>query len=141
MLTAPPVEGWSLCYAAVPPRVDLVAVMGWASRRVLSWRLSNKMDADFCVAALEEAIACYGVPEIFNTDQGSQFTSFVFTDVLKANGIRISMDGKDRWMDRLRHRRMHCVRHSSKLLRKERRVAGHGDSGKVGQQSACDCLS
>jgi putative transposase len=79
----------------------LVAVMDWASRKVRAWRLSNTMDADFCVAALEEAIACYGVPEIFNTDQGSQFTSFAFTDVLKANGIRISMDGKGkgRWMD------------------------------------------
>jgi len=77
----------------------LVAVMDWASRKVLAWRLSNTMDADFCVAALEEAIARYGVPEIFNTDQGSQFTSFAFTDVLKDNGIRISMDGKGRWMD------------------------------------------
>jgi len=77
----------------------LVAVMDWASRKVLAWRLSNTMDADFCVAALEEAIARYGVPEIFNTDQGSQFTSFAFTAVLKDNGIRISMDGKGRWMD------------------------------------------
>jgi putative transposase len=77
----------------------LVAVMDWASRKVLAWRLSNTMDADFCVAALEEAIARYGKPEIFNTDQGSQFTSFAFTDVLKENGIRISMDGKGRWMD------------------------------------------
>ncbi len=77
----------------------LVAVMDWASRKVLAWRLSNTMDADFCVAALEEAIGRYGVPEIFNTDQGSQFTSFAFTDVLKSNGIRISMDGKGRWMD------------------------------------------
>ena len=77
----------------------LVAVMDWASRKVLAWRLSNTMDADFCVAALEEAIACYGMPQIFNTDQGSQFTSFAFTAVLKDNGIRISMDGKGRWMD------------------------------------------
>lgn len=77
----------------------LVAVMDWASRKVLAWRLSNTMDADFCVAALEEAIVRYGAPEIFNTDQGSQFTSFAFTDVLKDNGIRISMDGKGRWMD------------------------------------------
>jgi len=77
----------------------LVAVMDWASRNVLAWRLSNTMDGDFCVAALEEAIARYGLPEIFNTDQGSQFTSFAFTDVLKSNGIRISMDGKGRWMD------------------------------------------
>jgi putative transposase len=77
----------------------LVAVMDWASRKVLAWRLSNTMDADFCVAALEEAIARYGRPEIFNTDQGSQFTGFAFSDVLKSNRIRISMDGKGRWMD------------------------------------------
>ena len=77
----------------------LVAVMDWASRKVLAWQLSNTMDADFCVAALKEAIARYGAPVIFNTDQGSQFTSFAFTAVLKDNGIRISMDGKGRWMD------------------------------------------
>jgi putative transposase len=77
----------------------LVAVMDWASRKVLSFRLSNTMDADFCAAALEDAIARYGRPEIFNTDQGAQFTSVAFTGVLKDNGIRISMDGKGRWMD------------------------------------------
>jgi len=77
----------------------LVAVMDWASRRVLSWRLSNTMDNAFCCEALEEAIQRYGRPEIFNTDQGSQFTSTDFTGVLLENGIRISMDGKGRWMD------------------------------------------
>ena len=77
----------------------LVAVMDWVSRKVLSWRLSNTMETSFCVEALEDAIATYGAPEIFNTDQGSQFTSLEFTDVLKENGIRISMDGKGRWMD------------------------------------------
>ncbi len=77
----------------------LVAIMDWASRKVLAWRLSNTVEADFCVAALEEAIARYGKPEIFNTDQGSQFTSFVFTTTLKDAGIRISMDGRGRWMD------------------------------------------
>jgi putative transposase len=77
----------------------LVAVMDWHSRKVLSWRLSNTMDTDFCIAALEEAIEIYGTPEIFNTDQGSQFTSLSFTEVLKQNNIRISMDGKGRWMD------------------------------------------
>jgi putative transposase len=77
----------------------LVAIMDWASRSVLSWRLSNSMDSGFCVEALEEAIARYGIPEIFNTDQGSQFTSYDFTQVLKDNGIKISMDGKGRWMD------------------------------------------
>ena len=77
----------------------LVAVMDWASRRVLSWRLSNTMDSTFCCEALEEALQRYGRPEIFNTDQGSQFTSTDFTDMLKEHGIRISMDGKGRWMD------------------------------------------
>jgi len=77
----------------------LVAIMDWHSRKVLSWRLSNTMDASFCVEALEDALRQYGKPEIFNTDQGSQFTSCDFTDVLKDNGIKISMDGKGRWMD------------------------------------------
>ena len=77
----------------------LVAIMDWASRAVLSWRLSNSMDTSFCVAALEEALARFGTPEIFNTDQGSQFTSAAFTGVLMAAGVRISMDGRGRWMD------------------------------------------
>jgi putative transposase len=77
----------------------LVAVMGWASRAVLSWRLSNTMDVSFCVAALEEALARYGKPEIFNTDQGSQFTSAAFTGTLAGAGVTISMDGRGRWMD------------------------------------------
>jgi putative transposase len=77
----------------------LVAVMDWHSRKVLSWRLSNTLDADFCVSALEEALLKYGIPDIFNTDQGSQFTSFAFTNVLQSNGIRISMDGRGRWLD------------------------------------------
>ncbi len=77
----------------------LVAIMDWQSRKVLSWRLSNTMDTHFCVEALEEALTLYGVPDIFNTDQGSQFTSLEFTSVLKEHGINISMDGKGRWMD------------------------------------------
>jgi putative transposase len=77
----------------------LVAVIDWTSRAVLSWRLSNTMDASFCVEALEEALARYGRPEVFNTDQGSQFTGMTFTGVLVAAGIRISMDGRGRWMD------------------------------------------
>lgn len=77
----------------------LVAVMDWYSRKVLSLRLSNTMDTRFCEEALEEALACYGKPEIFNTDQGAQFTSNDFTDILKKNNIQISMDGKGRWMD------------------------------------------
>ena len=77
----------------------LVAVIDWYSRKVLSWRLSNTMDSDFCVEAIEEALARHGRPEIFNTDQGSQFTSTDFTDVLKKQDIKISMDGKRRWID------------------------------------------
>ena len=77
----------------------LVAIMDWASRAVLAWRLSNSMDIVFCVSALEEALARFGQPEIFNTDRGSQFTGAAFTGVLTAAGIRISMDGRGRWMD------------------------------------------
>jgi len=79
----------------------LVAVMDWRSRKVLSWRVSNTLDADFCVEALEEAIDRYGAPEIFNTDQGAQFTSNAFTDVLKHHDIQISMDGKGRVQDNI----------------------------------------
>ena len=77
----------------------LVAIIDWHSRRVLSWRVSNTLDTDFCIEALEEALQRYGAPQIFNTDQGSQFTSEAFTDVLKDRGIAISMDGKGRWVD------------------------------------------
>jgi putative transposase len=79
--------------------VYLVAVVDWYSRRVLSWRVSITMTEDFCIEAVEEAIAKYGKPEIFNTDQGSQFTSGGFTGLLLANGIDISMDGKGAWRD------------------------------------------
>ena len=79
--------------------VYLVAVMDWATRKVLSWRLSNSLSTEFCIEALEEAIARYGVPEIFNTDQGSQFTSSGFIEVLTRHEIRISMDGKGCWRD------------------------------------------
>lgn len=77
----------------------LVAIIDWASRAVLAWNLSNTMDVSFCVSALEAALARFGRPEIFNTDQGSQFTSAAFTGALAAAGIRISMDGRGRWMD------------------------------------------
>jgi len=77
----------------------LVAIMDWQSRKVLSWRLSNTMNTHFCIEALEEALARYGVPDIFNTDQGAQFTSCEFLAVLKDNEIKISMDGKGRWID------------------------------------------
>ena len=77
----------------------LVAIMDWHTRRVLSWRVSNTLDSEFCVEALEEALERFGPPEIFNTDQGAQFTSAAFTKVLKARDIEISMDGKGRWVD------------------------------------------
>jgi len=79
----------------------LVAIMDWATRHVLAWRLSNTMDASFCVEVLNEALSRYGKPEIFNTDQGSQFTSFDFTGVLKGAEITISMDGRGRCMDNI----------------------------------------
>src|SRR5437762_8205628 len=79
----------------------LVVIMDWVSRAVLAWRLSNTLGADFCVDALEEALSRYGQPEIFNTDQGSQFTSDDFTGTLKRQGIMISMDGKGRCMDNI----------------------------------------
>ncbi len=79
----------------------LVAVIDWASRAVLAWRLSNTMDTSFCLAALDEALVRYGRPKIFNTDQGAQFTSAAFTGKLEAAGIAISMDGRGRFMDNI----------------------------------------
>jgi len=79
----------------------LIAIMDWATRKVLSWRLSNTLDTRFCVEALKEALFKYGAPEIFNTDQGCQFTSEAFTSVLKTWNIRISMDGKGRFKDNI----------------------------------------
>jgi len=79
----------------------LIAIMDWATRKVLSWRLSNTLDTRFCVEALKEALFKYGAPEIFNTDQGCQFTSEAFTSVLKAWNIKISMDGKGRFKDNI----------------------------------------
>lgn len=93
---------WATDITYIPMRrgfVYLVAIVDWYSRRVLAWRLSNTLTTDFCIEALQEALLRYGVPEIFNTDQGSQFTSVEFTGVLKENGIRISMDGKGCWRD------------------------------------------
>jgi putative transposase len=77
----------------------LVAIMDWHTRKVLSWRVSNTMDSDFCVEALQEALNRFGAPEIFNTDQGAQFTADAFTRVLKDHDVTISMDGKGRWID------------------------------------------
>ncbi len=97
-----PDQVWCADVTYIPMRrgfLYLVAVMDWASRRVLAWRLSNTLEAAFCVAARDEALARHGRPAIFNTDQGSQFTSLDFTGRLAEAGIRISMDGRGRWMD------------------------------------------
>ncbi len=79
----------------------LVAIMDWHTRKVLAWRISNTLEADFCVVALNEAIHKSGPPGIMNTDQGSQFTSFAWTDQLRRAGVRISMDGKGRFLDNI----------------------------------------
>jgi putative transposase len=97
-----PNQVWCADITYIPMRrgfLYLVAIMDWMSRKVLAWRVSNTMDVEFCLEALEEALARFGKPEIFNTDQGSQFTSPRFTGVLQEAGIRISMDGRGRWMD------------------------------------------
>ena len=97
-----PNQVWAMDITYIPMRrgfVYLAAVVDWFSRRVLSWRLSITMEADFCIEAVEDALAHYGNPDIFNTDQGSQFTSEAFTGVLIENGIKISMDGKGAWRD------------------------------------------
>jgi putative transposase len=100
-ITAPN-QVWAMDITYIPMRkgfIYLAAVLDWATRRVLAWRLSNSLTTDFCIEAVEEAIHHYGTPEIFNTDQGSQFTSLDFVGLLQDQGIRISMDGKGRWVD------------------------------------------
>ena len=95
---------WCADITYIPMRkgfLYLVAIMDWASRRVLSWRLSNTLEADFCVEALDEAMLKFGPPKIFNTDQGSQFTGFKWIDTLSKAKIKISMDGKGRFMDNI----------------------------------------
>ena len=97
-----PNQVWCTDLTYIPMRrgfLYLVAVMDWATRKVLSWRVSNTMDVEFCVDALQDALARFGHPEVFNSDQGSQFTSPRFTGVLQQAGVRISMDGRGRWMD------------------------------------------
>ena len=99
-----PNEVWAMDITYIPMArgfVYLAAVMDWATRKVLSWRVSITMDFSFCLAAVEEAIARYGQPEIFNTDQGAQFTSAAFTGLLTSHGIRVSMDGKGCWRDNI----------------------------------------
>jgi putative transposase len=97
-----PNQAWAMDITYIPMAhgfVYLTAVLDWFSRRVLAWRVSITMEVDFCLDAVDEALARYGRPEIFNTDQGSQFTSAAFTDLLSDNAIRISMDGRGSWRD------------------------------------------
>ncbi len=97
-----PNQVWCADITYIPVRrgfMYLVAIMDWATRHVLAWRVSNTLDAGFCVEALDAALAGYGKPEIFNTDQGSQFTGDAFTGRLRADEIEISMDGRGRWLD------------------------------------------
>ena len=99
-----PNQVWAMDITYIPMArgfVYLTAVVDWYSRKILSWRLSNTMDTRFCLEAVDEALSKYGRPEIFNTDQGSQFTSEAFTSKLKENNIRISMDGKGSWRDNI----------------------------------------
>ncbi len=99
-----PDQVWCADVTYIPMRrgfLYLVAVMDWFSRMVLSWRLSNTLEPAFCVEALTQALSLYDAPEIFNTDQGSQFTSLPFTSLLQEAGARISMDGRGRWMDNI----------------------------------------
>ena len=97
-----PNQAWAMDITYIPMArgfVYLAVVLDWYTRRVLSWKVSITMDVHFCLEAVEEAIECYGTPEIMNTDQGSQFTSQAFTDLLKEHEIKISMDGKGSWRD------------------------------------------
>lgn len=99
-----PNEVWAMDITYIPMArgfVYLAVVMDWATRKALSWRISISLDTSFCVAAVEEAIARYGRPDIFNTDQGVQFTSAAFTGLLRAHGIQISMDGQGCWRDNI----------------------------------------
>lgn len=99
-----PNQVWASDITYIPTRQGhcyLVAVMDWYTRRALSWRISNTMDSRFCIEAVEEAIAKFGLPGIFNTDQGSQFTDEDFTKVLLAKGVKVSMDGRGRFMDNI----------------------------------------
>jgi len=99
-----PNQVWAADITYLPMRrgfLYLVAIMDWSTRKVLAWRISNTLEADFCVEALNEATTRFGSPEIVNTDQGSQFTSFAWTDRLRRMGVRISMDGKGRFLDNI----------------------------------------
>ena len=133
-----PNQVWCADITYIPMRrgfLYLVAIMDWYSRKILAWRLSNSMDAEFCVEALKDALAKHGTPEIFNTDQGSQFTSGVWIDVLSDAKVKISMDGKGRWIDNRMIERLwrslkyecvylHAFERGSEAMRWDRQMAG-----------------
>jgi putative transposase len=116
-----PNQVWATDITYIPMRrgfVYLVAVVDWFSRRVLSWRVSNTLTTDFCLDAVRKAIAKYGTPDIFNTNQGSQFTSMEFTNLLKQHSIKISMDGKGAWRDNIFVERLwRTVKHDEVYLK------------------------
>jgi putative transposase len=122
-----PNQVWASDITYIPTRQGhcyLVAVMDWYTRRVLSWRISNSMDSRFCIEAVEEAIAKFGLPGIFNTDQGSQFTDDDFTKVLLEKGVKVSMDGRGRFMDNIFVERLwRSVKHEEVYLNDYRDVA------------------
>jgi putative transposase len=118
---------WAMDITYIPMRkgfVYLAAVLDWATRRVLSWRLSNTMTTDFCIEAVEEAVHRHGKPGIFNTDQGSQFTSVEFVGLIQGHGIQVSMDGKGRWVDNVLVERLwKSVKHEEVYLHAYESVA------------------
>jgi len=127
-----PNQVWAMDITYIPMArgfVYLAAVLDWFSRRVLSWRVSITMEASFCIAALEEALASHGKPEIFNTDQGSQFTGAAFTGVLIKNEIAIGMDGKGAWRDNV------FVERLWRTVKYER-----GLSAPLRERAGCTCL-
>ncbi len=133
---------WATDLTYIPMKagfVYLVCVMDWFSRRVLSWRLSTTMDTDFCVEALREALQRYGSPDIFNTDQGAQFTSDAFTGVLRKHGVAISMDGKGRFLDNIFIERLLALRKvrrglPARLRRPQRSPSQHWPLSQILQQ-------
>jgi putative transposase len=122
-----PNQAWCMDITYIPMArgfVYLAAVVDWFSRRVLAWRVSITMEVDFCLEAVEEALARHGAPTIFNTDQGSQFTSAAFTGLLLENGIAISMDGRGAWRDNVFVERLwRSVKHEEVYLRAYETVA------------------
>lgn len=123
-----PNQVWATDISYIPMArgfVYLVAIVDWFSRKVLAWRVSITMEADLCVEALEEALARYGKPEIFNTDQGSQFTSHAFSSVLHREEIAISMDGRGAWRDNVVVERLwRSVKYEEVYLRAYAAVSG-----------------